>query len=84
MTFAIFMSFMASCSNSTDPPATTNTGEKLTGTVQAFGANSPVTISPVGIQVTIQGTSFTGMTDTGGHFEIDNIPAGVYNIIFSK
>jgi hypothetical protein len=72
------------CSNSTDPPAQTSGGEKLTGTVQAFSSASPALIAPAGIQITIQGTAFGATADTGGHFEIDNIPAGIYNIIFSK
>ncbi len=82
--FVFFAVFIASCTNSVDPPAPTTTGEKLTGTVAAFGATSPTALSPVGIQVTIQGTTYQATADTGGHFEIDNIPAGVYNIIFSK
>ncbi len=75
---------VAGCSSPSDPPATTSTGEKLTGTVAAFASASPTSLSPSGIQISIQGTSYQATADTGGHFEIDNIPAGVYNIIFWK
>lgn len=74
---------LAGCTNSADPPATPS-GEKLTGTVQAFASSAPTPISPSGIEVSIQGTAYQATADTGGHFELDNVPAGVYNIIFSK
>ena len=80
----VFALLFASCSSPSDPPATTSTGEKLTGTVVAFGSASPTSLSPSGIQISIQGTQYNAVADTGGHFEIDNIPAGVYNIIFWK
>jgi len=41
-------------------------------------------MSAAAVHVTIQNTPFEAVTDTGGHFRIENIPAGVYNIIFSK
>ena len=82
--YIFFAIAFAGCTSATDPPAATITGEKLTGTVAAFASGAPVSVSPVGVLVGIQGTPFQATTDTGGHFEIDNIPAGVYNIIFSK
>ena len=59
-------------------------GEKLAGTVQTYSSTSATLLSPQGITVSIQGTPYQTTADTAGHFEIDNIPAGVYNIIFSK
>jgi hypothetical protein len=82
--FALVMSLLSSCSDPTTPPTATPGGETLTGTVAAFNTTSPTTLSPKGIQVVLQGTSFQGIADTAGHFTIPNIPAGVYNIIFSK
>jgi hypothetical protein len=82
--FVLFAMLIGSCSSPSDPPATTSTGEKLTGTVAAYSSASPASLSPSGIQISIQGTSYQTTADTGGHFEIDNIPAGVYNIVFWK
>ena len=80
----VFAMMFASCSSPSDPPATSSSGEKLTGTVVAFGSGAPTSLSPSGIQISIQGTAYQAIADTGGHFEIDNIPAGVYNIVFWK
>jgi hypothetical protein len=82
--FLIVMMIIESCSSPSDPVPATTAGETLTGSVAAYGANSPTQRSPEGIEVSIQGTSFHASVDTGGHFTIANIPAGVYNIIFSK
>ncbi len=82
--FVLFAMLFASCSSPSDPPAVTSNGEKLTGTVAAYASGAPTSLSPNGIQISIQGTAYQATADTGGHFEIDNIPAGVYNIIFWK
>ncbi len=82
--FLILLSAFASCSSPSDPPATTSSGEKLEGTVAAYASGTPISLSPTGIQISIQGTAYQATADTSGHFEIDNIPAGVYNIIFWK
>lgn len=82
--FMLFIAACASCSNTTDPPAPTSSGETLKGTVTAYASASPSQIPATGISVSIVGTAFQSITDTGGHFEIDNIPAGIYTIVFSK
>src|SRR5581483_6366142 len=84
LTICLIACALYGCSNSTDPPSSTATGETLLGTVQVFGATSGATMSAAAVHVTIQNTPFEAVTDTGGHFRIENIPAGVYNIIFSK
>jgi hypothetical protein len=81
----ILLAIMSSCSNTVDPPAQTPIGgETLMGTVVAYSAASSSVVSPAGITVALQGTSFRIVADSLGHFTISNIPAGVYNIIFSK
>jgi Polysaccharide lyase family 4, domain II len=82
--FVLFAMVFASCSSPSDPPATTSTGEELTGTVAAYASASATSLSPSGIHISIQSTAYQAVADTAGHFEIDNIPAGVYNIIFWK
>ncbi len=82
--FVLIAMVFASCSSPSDPPAATGTGEELTGTVAAYGSASATLLSPNGIHISIQSTAYQAIADTNGHFEIDNIPAGVYNIIFWK
>lgn len=82
--FTVFALLFAGCSSPNGPPATATGGEKLMGTVEAFSSASPTLLPPAGTVVSIQGTALQTVVDTAGHFEIDNIPAGVYNIIISK
>ncbi|MDP4219815.1 MAG: carboxypeptidase-like regulatory domain-containing protein [Bacteroidota bacterium] len=69
------------CKAATDPATNAGTGS-LTGTVRAFAFAAPQPVSPRGIHVELQATNFTATSDSLGNFRIDNIPAGVYNIIF--
>jgi hypothetical protein len=51
-----------------------------------FTANGAARIYDAsGVQVTVEGTSYSTMTDSLGKWEIDNIPSGTYpSIVFSK
>ena len=71
------------CKNSVEPIANSG-GGSLAGTVKAFGITSAQEDNPSGIQVELQATVYKTIADSLGNFRIDNIPAGVYNIIFSK
>ncbi len=79
----LIFAFICGCKSATNPIVTAGSGS-LAGTVKAFGITSIQPVSPLGIHVTIQATAFQATTDSTGNFRIDNIPAGVYNIIFSK
>jgi hypothetical protein len=37
-----------------------------------------------GVQVSLEGTTFSAMTDDSGLYELDNVPEGTYNVRFSK
>ena len=37
-----------------------------------------------GINVTIEGTNFSGLTDDSGYYTINSVPTGTYNVLFSK
>jgi hypothetical protein len=53
--------------------------------VKAYSPNAQYAIDPPsGAVVSLQGTSLSGIVNAQGSFDIENIPAGVYNIIFSK
>jgi hypothetical protein len=56
----------------------------LSGTVKAYAVTSPKDVNPFGIHIELQATKFQTTADSLGNFRIDNIPAGVYNIICWK
>jgi hypothetical protein len=76
----IFTLFLG-CKAATDPVSSAGTGS-LTGTVKAFAFAAPQPVNPGGIHVELQATTFSAISDSLGNFHMDNIPAGVYNIIF--
>ena len=41
-------------------------------------------IGLLGITVALEGTNITGTTDSTGHWELHNVPAGIYNFVWSK
>lgn len=78
------VSLFGGCNNSPNPTNTQSGSGELSGTVVAYGVSAPATVNPSGITVNLEGTSMQTTTDNQGAFAIDNIPAGVYNIVFSK
>jgi hypothetical protein len=75
-------SWVASCSSN---PSTPQSGSgTLSGTVIAYGVSGPTLVNPSGITVSLEGSAYKTTTDNAGNFSLGNIPAGVYNIIFSK
>jgi len=76
---------VAGCKSTSNPAALQGTGSStLTGTVTSLSADGIRTLDSSGVSVTLEGTSFATTTDHTGSFTIDGIPAGVYNIIFTK
>jgi len=73
------------CKNSSNPTTTSGAGSStLAGNVVSYSADGLRILDSSGVSVTVEGTSFTTTTDHNGNFSIDGIPAGVYNIIFTK
>jgi hypothetical protein len=56
----------------------------LRGTVTSYDVDSTITLDPSGVTILLEGTSLHTTSDNQGKFEIDNIAAGVYNVIFLK
>lgn len=58
------------------------------GTLRGKVAFSDAICDPIanasGATIKIEGTGFSAVTDSSGQWEIDNVPAGIYNIIISK
>jgi hypothetical protein len=60
-----------------------NTGN-IRGNIALFNASGDTLSSYAGSTVLIQGTSLQATSNATGDWEIDNIPAGVYNVAFTK
>ncbi len=77
--------FGAGCKNSSNPTTTSGTGSStLAGNVVSYSADGLRILDSSGVSVIVEGTSFSATTDHNGNFSIDGIPAGVYNIIFTR
>jgi hypothetical protein len=71
-----------SCNN---PPSAIGTGANATGRVilaQAIYTQTPLPYS--GVTVTLEGTNYSTVTDDSGYYSFQAIPAGSYNVLFSK
>jgi hypothetical protein len=78
--FAI--AIIGGCKSSTTA-VDSNTGT-LRGNVALFNASGDTLSNYAGATVQIQGTSFNGTSNAAGDWEIDNVPAGVYNVSMTK
>ena len=57
----------------------------LVGFVTLYDENDNLILNKSGVNITVNGSStYKDTTDNNGRFEIDNIPSGIYNIIYSK
>jgi hypothetical protein len=66
------------------PTAPTGTATVKGQVVLATDEGSNPTPPYSGIQVSLEGTSYSTMTDDSGLYEFDGIPGGTYNVRFSK
>jgi hypothetical protein len=89
LSFYIFILFVAvsGCTNSNvNSPASIN--GSITGVVSLgseFKGSSPNTFaSSSGVSVSLDGTSFSTLTDSSGFWKFDNVPAGNYDVTIAK
>jgi hypothetical protein len=54
------------------------------GKVAQYGADGNLASDQSGATISVEGTTFKGTTDASGNFQIDNVPAGIYNLLISK
>jgi hypothetical protein len=66
------------CEDSVDPSISTGT---INGTVKLNNSQSN---DYSGVKVTLEGTSYSTISLSNGKWEIADVPAGVYKIVFSK
>lgn len=56
---------------------------KMNGEVQLFGDCNEV-VDPSGVTVTLEGTSYSAVTDANGIWSISDLPAGTYDLMYSR
>jgi hypothetical protein len=76
---AIFV-FLSCKTQPTSPETATIKGQVLLASDLDYNPTPPYN----GIQVTLEGTNFSAMTDDSGLFELEGVPEGTYNVRFSK
>ena len=73
---------LCGCSSSTNAPETSGS---LSGIVFVYKQNSPFSAPYYdGATVQLEGTSFSTLTDSAGHWSISGIPAGAYTVDVTK
>lgn len=80
----IVIAILASCSKGTGyvNKAEVN-NQKIDGAVKLYDEfNNEANKS--GMTVSLEGTSYSAITDSGGRFELADIPYGTYNVVFTK
>lgn len=54
------------------------------GKVSQFGVDGNRAPDQSGATIVVEGTTFKATTDATGNFQIDNVPAGIYNLLITK
>jgi hypothetical protein len=66
------------------PPGTTAAGT-ITGKVELYtDQNTPQTTDKGSVLVSIKGTTMSTLTDTTGKYTLNQVPAGIYTMVFSR
>ena len=76
------VAFLASCKNNTIVE-NTNVGS-FRGNVALLNAEGDTLSNYSGATAHIEGTAFQATSNAAGDWEIDNVPAGIYNIMLTK
>jgi hypothetical protein len=74
---------LGACTDSTNTVYVHDLGT-YRGKVRQYGIDGNLTGDQTGTTVVILGTSFKAVTDTGGNFTIQNVPAGIYSLLVTK
>jgi len=85
LSILVVLALLGSCKSGTSTGESNNaeTGT-FKGNVALIKATGDALSSYAGATVQIEGTSFQATSNTTGDWEIDNVPAGVYNLILTK
>jgi len=80
----VAVALLGSCKSSTSTGESTAVTGTFKGNVALVDARGDTLSNYTGATVNIEGTSFHATSNATGDWEIDNVPAGVYNIILTK
>jgi hypothetical protein len=81
ISFLVLLSFLTGCTDQTNSPVLTGS---MTGFVILYNEDGSEANNFSGVYVTLEGTNHFGVSDSSGKFLIQNVSAGIYNIVFSK
>jgi hypothetical protein len=81
----VFFSFLVSCSETVIPVTVTPvlTGS-ISGFVYLYEEDGSQTIDKSGVKVSIEGRNNYAYTNSDGRFSLQNVAAGIFNIVFEK
>jgi len=79
--FLLVFIFCCGCKNSSSPTSVLN--GNMIGKVVAYDT-AGLNPDNSGVKISIDGTSYSTLSDSKGRWELDNIPPGTYNISFTK
>jgi hypothetical protein len=73
----------AGCSKNDCPVCSTKTGN-IMGRVELHDEDVNLIGNNSGVTVTLKGTNYSSQTDSSGNWLLKDVPAGIYDVIFSK
>lgn len=80
---ALSLSLVFLSCNRYDSPAGPANGA-LTGFVNTLDENGTPIENRKDVKVVLENTNFSTLTDSSGHWKLENVPAGVYTLAFSR
>lgn len=83
--FFLLLSMLAGCDSDT---TSTGTDNRLKGTMRGravlLSLGYQEAPSSSGIKITLEGTSFSTVTNDSGEWELKDVPAGIYTLVYEK
>ncbi len=76
----VFLLVFTSCDNNNSPVLTGS----MTGFVRLYHDDGTPYRNCSGVKVQLEGKNYYDLTDSSGKYTIKKVPAGIYNVVFSK
>ncbi len=76
------LALFGACKSSTT--VVENEGGIIRGSVSLYNINGDSLSDHGGATISLQGTSYQGTSQNNGDFQLNNVPAGIYNVIVTK
>jgi hypothetical protein len=78
-----FVLILASCKDNTVTVYVHDQGT-YQGHVTQYAVDGSVAADQTGATIAIKGTAYSATTDAAGNYKLQNVPAGIYDLIFAK